>query len=98
MCIRDRFRNQWGYRPERGEADVDFKERIRAELRGRLDEAKAEGLLVPQVIWGYFPVNAEGNDLIVYADDPASGGLSRPVVAKARGGRATKRARQAVSP
>ena len=63
------FRNQWGYRPERGEADVDFKERIRAELRGRLDEAKAEGLLVPQVIWGYFPVNAEGNDLIVYADD-----------------------------
>jgi 5-methyltetrahydrofolate--homocysteine methyltransferase len=63
------FRNQWGYRPERGEADSDFKERIRPELRGRLDEAKADGLLVPQVIWGYFPVNADGNDLVVYNDD-----------------------------
>jgi 5-methyltetrahydrofolate--homocysteine methyltransferase len=63
------FRNQWGYRPESGEADADFKERIRPELRGRLDEAKAEGLLVPQVVWGYFPVNAEGNDLVIYTDD-----------------------------
>ena len=63
------FRNQWGYRPEAGETDADFKERVRAELRGRLDEAKADGLLVPQVIWGYFPVNAEGNDLVVYSDD-----------------------------
>ena len=63
------FRNQWGYRPEPGETDADFKERIRAELRARLDEVKAEGLLVPQVVWGYFPVNAEGNDLVVYTDD-----------------------------
>jgi 5-methyltetrahydrofolate--homocysteine methyltransferase len=63
------FRNQWGYRPESGEADADFKERIRPELRGRLDEAKAEGLLAPQVVWGYFPVNADGNDLVVFTDD-----------------------------
>ena len=28
------FRNQWGYRPEPGEKDADFKERIRAELAG----------------------------------------------------------------
>ncbi len=63
------FRNQWGYRPEAGESDAEFKERIRPELRGRLDEAKAEGLLVPQAVWGYFPVNAEGNDLVVYNDD-----------------------------
>ena len=63
------FRNQWGYRPEAGETDAEFKERVRAELRGRLDEAKSEGLLVPQVAWGYFPVNAEGNDLVIYTDD-----------------------------
>ena len=63
------FRNQWGYRPEAGEVDADFKERIRAELRARLDEVKAEGVLVPQVAWGYFPVNADGGDLIVYTDD-----------------------------
>jgi len=63
------FRNQWGYRPEAGESDADFKERIRAELRECLDGVKAEGLLVPQVVWGYFPVNSDGNDLIVYTDD-----------------------------
>ncbi len=63
------FRNQWGYRPEPAEMDADFKERIRAELRARLDEVKAEGVLTPQVVWGYFPVNAEGNDLVVYTDD-----------------------------
>ena len=34
-----------------------------------LDEAKAEGWLVPAVVWGYFPVNADGNDLIVWTDD-----------------------------
>ena len=63
------FRNQWGYRPVAGETDADFKERVRAELRARLDEAKAEGALVPLVAWGYFPANSEGNDLIIYTDD-----------------------------
>ena len=28
-----------------------------------------DGWLVPAVAWGYFPVNAEGNDLIVWTDD-----------------------------
>ena len=52
--------NQWGYRPSKGESDGEFKERIRAELkRARaFDEAKADDVLVPQVAWGYFPVNA----------------------------------------
>ncbi|HLI44589.1 MAG TPA: methionine synthase [Acidimicrobiales bacterium] len=63
------FRNQWGYRPLEGESDADFKERVRAELRARLDEAKAEGVLVPSVAWGYFPANSDGDDLVVYADD-----------------------------
>jgi len=26
-------------------------------------------MLVPQVVWGYFPVNADGNDLVVFTDD-----------------------------
>ena len=63
------FRNQWGYRPLEGETDADFKERIRAELRARLDEAKAEGVLIPSVAWGYFPANSDGTDLIIYTDD-----------------------------
>ncbi len=65
------FRNQWQFRPDKslGENDADFKERIRPILRAQLDEAKAEGWLVPAVVWGYFPVNADGNDLIVWTDD-----------------------------
>jgi 5-methyltetrahydrofolate--homocysteine methyltransferase len=63
------FRNQWQFRPESGESDGDFKTRIRPVLREQLDRAKQEGLLVPGVAWGYFAVNAEGDDLVVWKDD-----------------------------
>jgi 5-methyltetrahydrofolate--homocysteine methyltransferase len=65
------FRNQWQFRPDKtiSETDTDFKERIRAVLRTELDSAKAEGWLVPSVLYGYFPVNADGNDLVVWTDD-----------------------------
>jgi 5-methyltetrahydrofolate--homocysteine methyltransferase len=63
------FRNQWGFRPEGGEDDPAFKERVSATLREQLAIAKADNLLVPQVVWGHFPVAADGNDLIVYTDD-----------------------------
>ena len=63
------FRNQWQYRPEAGESDADFKDRIRPILREQLSSAKSSGVLVPQVVYGYFPVNADGNDLIVWTDD-----------------------------
>jgi 5-methyltetrahydrofolate--homocysteine methyltransferase len=65
------FRNQWGFRPDKSlnETDAEFKDRIRPTLRALIDEAKAEGWLVPAAIWGYFPVNSDGNDLIVWTDD-----------------------------
>jgi 5-methyltetrahydrofolate--homocysteine methyltransferase len=63
------FRNQWQFRPEKSESDVEFKARIRPILREQLAIAHAEGTLVPAVVWGYFPVNSEGDDLIVWTDD-----------------------------
>jgi len=66
------FRNQWGYRPEAGEDDAAFKARVSALLREQLASAKEEDLLVPQVAWGHFAVNAEGNDLVVYKDESRS--------------------------
>ena len=63
------FRNQWGFRPEAGENDEAFKERIRPILRDRLAEAKAEDILVPQVVYGYFPANSEGTDVVIWKDE-----------------------------
>jgi 5-methyltetrahydrofolate--homocysteine methyltransferase len=65
------FRNQWQYRPDksRQETDDEFRVRLRPTLRDQLAKALAENLLVPAVVWGYFPVNAEGDDLIVWHDE-----------------------------
>jgi 5-methyltetrahydrofolate--homocysteine methyltransferase len=67
------FRNQWQFRPERHdgqpEPDAEFKARLRPLLREQLAIAQAEGTLIPAVVWGYFPVNADGNELIVWTDD-----------------------------
>jgi 5-methyltetrahydrofolate--homocysteine methyltransferase len=63
------FRNQWQFRPEAGESDDAFKARIRPMLRALLNEAKASGVLVPQVVYGYWPVNADGDELVVWTDD-----------------------------
>jgi len=63
------FRNQWGFRPEAGEDDPAFKDRVRARLREELARAKSEQLLVPQVAWGHFAANADGDDLVIWTDD-----------------------------
>jgi 5-methyltetrahydrofolate--homocysteine methyltransferase len=63
------FRNQWQFRPESGENDQDFKARIRPTFRAQLATAKQEGLLVPAAAWGYFAVNSEGENLVVWKDD-----------------------------
>ncbi|MEM9711944.1 MAG: methionine synthase [Actinomycetota bacterium] len=71
------FRNQWQYRPENGETDEQFKARIRHVFRQELDTAKAGGLLVPQVVYGYFPAHAEGNDLVVFDDKGRTDEIAR---------------------
>ncbi|HWG75122.1 MAG TPA: methionine synthase [Acidimicrobiales bacterium] len=65
------FRNQWGYRPDKsiGESDAEFKVRVRAELRVRLAEARAAGFLRPAVAYGFFAVNSDGDDLVVWKDE-----------------------------
>jgi 5-methyltetrahydrofolate--homocysteine methyltransferase len=76
------FRNQWQYRPEHlpdgtMESDDQFKERLRPMLREHLAAAKASGVLVPQVVYGYFAVNADGDDLVVFTDDTRTEELAR---------------------
>ena len=71
------FRNQWGFRPENGEDDPAFKVRVGATLREQIAYAKEADLLVPQVVWGHFPVAAYGNDLVVFTDDTRQSELTR---------------------
>jgi 5-methyltetrahydrofolate--homocysteine methyltransferase len=68
------FRAQWGYRPDKtiGENDTEFKERVAGVLRERLAAARSSGVLQPAVAYGWFAVNSEGNDLIVWKDDARS--------------------------
>jgi len=66
------FRNQWQYRPESGETDAEFKDRIRPELRDQLAKARADDLLVPELVYGYFPANGDGDDLVIWTDESRS--------------------------
>jgi 5-methyltetrahydrofolate--homocysteine methyltransferase len=65
------FRNQWGYRPDKSinETDDDFRVRVRATLRDQLATAKAGDLLQPAVVYGYFPANSDGDELIIWTDE-----------------------------
>jgi 5-methyltetrahydrofolate--homocysteine methyltransferase len=71
------FRNQWGFRPEKGEDDPEFKARLRPELRDQLDKARADDLLVPQVVYGYWPASGDGTDLVVWEDESRDRELTR---------------------
>jgi 5-methyltetrahydrofolate--homocysteine methyltransferase len=71
------FRNQWGFRPTKGESDPAFKDRVRSLLREQLATAVAEQLLVPQVAWGHFAANADGDDLVIFEDEGRTTELTR---------------------
>ncbi len=71
------FRNQWQFRPEGGEDDAAFKERIRPVLREQMAIAKADDLLVPQVAYGFFAANQDGDDLVIWKDETRTGELAR---------------------
>ncbi|HUV92980.1 MAG TPA: vitamin B12 dependent-methionine synthase activation domain-containing protein, partial [Anaerolineales bacterium] len=64
------FRLSWGAKNARGE---DW-ERLRAEFEERLEnmqrQALQEGWLKPQAVYGYWPAQSDGDDLIIF--DPSS--------------------------
>jgi 5-methyltetrahydrofolate--homocysteine methyltransferase len=68
------FRNQWGFRPEKGEDDPAFKDRVR-ELRESSWPRPRRAVARPQVAWGHFAANAEGNDLVIWKDESRTNGV-----------------------
>ena len=64
------FAGQWQFRKPREKSKEEHKQFLQDKVHPILDTWKrrivAESLLHPQVIYGYFPCNAEGNTVYVY--------------------------------
>jgi 5-methyltetrahydrofolate--homocysteine methyltransferase len=66
------IKGQWQVRKgKRSEEEYrkEVDEKVRPDLERLKAQAKKEQLLQPKVVYGYFPCNSEGNDLIIYQDD-----------------------------
>ena len=67
---------RWGF--SRGQTNADDYNKLMTETVQPLfqkwkDYCLKQQLLVPQVVYGYFPVNSDGDDLIIYRpDDPSN--------------------------
>jgi 5-methyltetrahydrofolate--homocysteine methyltransferase len=66
------FKGQWQFKQGKRSAE-EYRALVAEKVRPVYEELKRrserEGLLAPRVVYGYFPCQSEGNDLIVYQDD-----------------------------
>ncbi len=61
------FKNQWQLKTASQEDYARLVEEKFRPIKKQLeDEVLASGLLEPKAVWGYFPAQADGNDVIVY--------------------------------
>jgi len=68
------WRGQWQYRRPDGMSNPDFSAWLEENVRPVFERKQRElaSVLRPAVKWGYFWVQSQGNDLIVYQDDQKS--------------------------
>ena len=74
------FKNQWQLKTASQEDYLRLVEEKYRPIKKELEEEViASGLFEPKVVYGYFPAQSEGNDVIVYAPDVAkSAGAPAP--------------------
>ena len=73
------FKNQWQLKTASQEDYVRLVEQKFRPIKKQLEEeVMAGGLFEPKVVYGYFPCQSEGNDLIVYEPGPCRDGRPRP--------------------
>jgi 5-methyltetrahydrofolate--homocysteine methyltransferase len=78
LDLKTLFRLHWGGKGVKDQAWERLQEEeFLPRLRAMQTEAEAEGWLRPRVRYGYFPVNADGNDLVVFSPDEAERELAR---------------------
>ena len=72
------FKNQWQLKTASATDYVRLvDEKYRPILHEMIAEAKQTGWLEPKVVYGYFPCNSEGNDVVVYAPEAAQPGNTK---------------------
>ncbi|MDQ3584135.1 MAG: methionine synthase [Acidobacteriota bacterium] len=66
------FKGQWQFKQGRKSAE-EYRALVAGKVRPIYEELKErsqrEGLLTPRVVYGYFPCQSEGNDLVIYEED-----------------------------
>jgi 5-methyltetrahydrofolate--homocysteine methyltransferase len=71
---------QWGFR-KRGRSREEFKRYIDNEVRpiyrNLVERCERESIITPKAIYGYWPCNSDGDDLIIFAP-PDDGRASSP--------------------
>ncbi|MEQ8356906.1 MAG: methionine synthase [Kiloniellaceae bacterium] len=63
------YQFQWGFRKSGRSLEEYMKwarKELRPTLKRMLDVCKQQDILVPQAVYGYWPANAEGNDVIIF--------------------------------
>ena len=61
------FKNQWQLKTASQEDYLRLVEQKFRPIKKQLEEEIiASGLFEPKVVWGYFPAQAEGNDVVIY--------------------------------
>jgi 5-methyltetrahydrofolate--homocysteine methyltransferase len=64
------FKNQWQLKTASQEDYLRLVDQKFRPIKKQLEEGViASGLFEPKVVWGYFPAQSEGNDVIVYDPD-----------------------------
>jgi 5-methyltetrahydrofolate--homocysteine methyltransferase len=66
LDLNELFRLQWGGRGSGEEYERTVREEFRPTLERLSEAAKHQGWLAPRAVYGYFPVQSSGNELIVY--------------------------------
>ncbi|MGI8897662.1 MAG: methionine synthase [Pyrinomonadaceae bacterium] len=66
------FKGQWQFKQGRkplNEYQTLVRQTVRPIYEELKERSKREALLVPRVVYGYFPCQSSGNDLIIYHED-----------------------------
>ena len=77
LNINELYRLSWGAKNTHGKEWEKLKADFDARLAKMTREALKEGWLKPQAVYGYFPCQADGEELIVYDPDTINSGIPK---------------------